>query len=87
LFSEVPSGKDDEMLETGLGEGAVELQPRGVIGQAPIRAGAKPSGETAFLGDCREGKVSFSCAERELLATMLPTEFLNKQLGEISALK
>jgi hypothetical protein len=87
LLGEVKGGEYDEMLETGLGQFAVELQPRGVIGQAPVRAGAEPSGEPPLLGDCGEGEISFSRVQRELLMTRLPTEFLDKQLSEIPALQ
>jgi hypothetical protein len=76
-----------EMLETGLGKGAVELQPCGVIGQGRVSAGAKPGGEAAFLSDGREDKISFPRAERELLAAWLPAKFLDKQVGKIPALQ
>ena len=37
LLGEVAGGEYDEMLEAGLGQGAVEFQPRGVIRQADRR--------------------------------------------------
>jgi hypothetical protein len=72
---------------TGLGEGPVELQPRGVIGQTALRTGPEPGGEAAFLGDGGEGLTGFTGAEGELLAAGFPPEFFDKQPAEVSSLQ
>ena len=79
--------ENDEMLETGLRQGAVQFQARAVVRQLAIGARARPRGKTALLCDGGEGIVSLANAKREFLAGGFPAEFLDEQLREIAALE
>ena len=87
LAGAVAGDEDDEMLEAGFGEFAVELEPRGVVGQAASGRFAEPGGEPALLGNRGEGVVGFSGAQGELFAARFPAEFLNDELGQVAALQ
>jgi hypothetical protein len=87
LPPEVGGGEYDEMFKAGLRQGAVEFQARGVIRQVAVSPGAQPSGEATLLGDGREGIIGFSGTKGQLLAAWLPAEFLDEQLGEVSAME
>lgn len=87
LLGTVAGDEDDEMLEAGLGQFAVELQAGGVVGQAAVGRFAKPGEETPFFCDCSEGVFGFPGAQRELLARWFPSEFINKELRQGAALQ
>src|SRR5437588_771775 len=73
------------MLETRLGERAVEFQARRIVWKLAILALAKPRHESSFLRDREQREVLFACAERQFLAARLPAEFFDEQLGQVPA--
>ena len=87
LGGAVMDGENDEMLEAGLRQGAVQFQPCGVVGQLAIGTRTLPRGKAALFGDGGERIVDFADTEREFLAGGFPAEFLNEQLREIAALQ
>ena len=87
LAGAVAGDEDDEMLEAGLGEFAVELKACGVVGQAAAGRFAEPGGEAALLGERGECVVRFSGAESELLVARLPAEFFDEERGQVALLQ
>jgi hypothetical protein len=83
----VVGGKNDEMLETGLRQGAVQLQPRGVVGQLTIGTRTPPRGKAALFGNGPERIVGPANAERQFLVGGFPAKLLDKQFCEIAALE
>ncbi len=78
LAGVVAGDENDEMLEAGFGQFAVELEAGGVVGQTAARRFAEPGGE---------GIVGFPSAEGEFLASRLPAEFFDEELGQVALLQ